>query len=158
MKWSTSDVGIRGAESVLRFSIWLMSWGVLAPEVEMPTTDVWMPTIYLNEPDGKSIVFSTLAISHGVGRKVEMRNSELFVPKCLLGDGYETLARGWILGSKDVENSVPFADELILDNLQISPREERILGRKTPIFSDVSLLNSHGDWRSVSQLKIRGPG
>lgn len=153
MKWSTSDVGIRGAESVLRFSIWLMSWGVIAPEVENPTRDIWMPTIYRNESGRKVIAFSTLAISDGMGREIEMRNSELFIPECLIEDSYEKLARGWILEPKNTMAG----DELTLNSLQISPREERVLGRKTRIFSDVSLLESRGEWKSVSQIRLHGP-
>ncbi|CAG8980924.1 hypothetical protein HYALB_00003783 [Hymenoscyphus albidus] len=157
VQWSSSDVGRHGVESVLRFSIWLMSWGVLAPEVETPIGDIWMPTIYSSEGGGKIIAYSTVAVSHGIGKKFEMRDSELFLPKCLLADGYGSLSRGWNLKPKGFGTSAELVKDLSLDDLQISPREDRIMERKIRLFGDTSLIASHGYGRATSQIRIHGP-
>ncbi|KAI9642016.1 hypothetical protein NHQ30_009887 [Ciborinia camelliae] len=122
MKWMGNTEGLKAVNAVLKFTNWMLSWGYARPGKK------WKPNVWRWGEDGKMIVFS------------EEEPEIIAVPSCLLSDGYERLARGWVL----------------------SPREggekEYVMMYKTRFFINLSIENEEeSGWEKVENSKVYGP-
>jgi hypothetical protein len=79
----------------------------------------------------------------------------VFVPSCLMVDGYERLGRCWILNheKKDVDLSDQLGQMSIGGQISIPD----VLVRKAMAFSDVPLARDGSGWTEVSQVNIYRP-
>jgi hypothetical protein len=144
LKWADSEAGRNGVESVLRFALWLNVWGQETTNAAfLGVEELWVSMIFPREDGGKALVFSQVAFSDDEDLAREPEDMGVFVPSCLVGDGYERLSRCWILnyGKKDEDLSK------LLGKMGIEEQKDPdVLVRKTRIFSDVPLAGESG-WK-----------
>jgi hypothetical protein len=154
-KWTDSEAGRKGVESVLRFALWLIVWGQETTNAAfLDVEELWVPMIFPREDGGKAVVFSQVAFSDDENLAREFEDMAVFVPSCLMGDGYERLSRCWILNhGKTSEN---LSDRLGEMNIEDRKSDPDMLVRKTRVFSDGPLAGVSG-WKERDQMKIYGP-
>ena len=153
--WVESEAGWKGVESLLRFALWLVIWGQETTHASfMGVEELWMPMIFPREDGGKALVFSEPMLSDDDGLAMVFQEMAVFVPSCLMVDGYERLGRCWILNheKKDIDLSDQLGQMSIGGQVSIPD----VLVRKARAFSDVPLTGEGSGWREVNPLNVYG--
>ncbi|EPE29277.1 hypothetical protein GLAREA_00437 [Glarea lozoyensis ATCC 20868] len=161
MGWAGEEEGRNGVRSLLRFAMWLITWGVQTVH-EYPLVSQgplnWFPTVYESLQGAKLLIFSRLTAAPSTSRSSDNKPLEVFVPKCLAVDGYEKLARCWLVTPGSASKN---REEDELERLEAEPSNNltakpMILESKTRIFSARPIGGLGFDVKTLSHVKIYG--
>jgi hypothetical protein len=162
VRWAASDDGRRGVKSIMRFTMWLITWGVYTvhkyPSLS-PGPEAWFPVLYEGANGTKIMMFSRLTATPGRNKMFDRKPMEAFVPSCLAADGYEKIARCWLLLPVAIgDNYEDGISEGLAAQFPVTfAGISMSLESKTRIFSAKPLGQLGLDWKPLSQVKVYGP-
>jgi hypothetical protein len=162
MSWAASEIGRNGVRSIMRFTMWLITWGVSTIHGHAflhPGPESWFPVIYVSATGSDIMIFSRFAATPGKDRSLDKRALSAFVPECLAVEGYEKLARCWLVtptsGDEHLQDDM---SRQVTDRLNTaSPENTMILDSKTRIFSAGPIEQAGFVSKLLSQVRIYGP-
>jgi hypothetical protein len=162
LSWADKDEGRNGVKSLMRFTMWLITWGVhTVHEYPSPSQGPqnWFPVVYESFQGAKILIFSRFTAAPSTSRGSDHKPLEVFVPNCLAVDGYEKLARCWLVTPGSASRN---DEEHVSKRVETEPSTEptaksMLLESKTRIFSAKPIEGLGFDVKTLSNVKVYGP-